>query len=181
MTKLYLTLLRPHGLQPTRLLCSWHFPGKNIGVGCHFLFRGISLLRDQTCRLCIARWILYHWATREALKGALKDIYILESTNLNMEGSFLKKLFLLPNMLNFFSLRRPFQITLARSMSALLSLNIMFRKDRERGSPCAYLSFSTQLVPWLWQVTQLTFLSLSSPYVRLKLSCLFFTAVVRVK
>lgn len=64
-----------------------------------------------------------------------------------MEGSFLKKLFLLPNMLNFFSLRRPFQITLARSMSALLSLNIMFRKDRERGSPCAYLSFSTQLVP----------------------------------
>ena len=26
-----------HGLQPTRLLCPWNFPGKNTGVGCHFL------------------------------------------------------------------------------------------------------------------------------------------------
>ena len=28
---------RPHGLQPTRLLCPWDFPGKNTGVGCHCL------------------------------------------------------------------------------------------------------------------------------------------------
>ena len=27
--------LRPHGLQPTRLLCPWDFPGKSTGVGCH--------------------------------------------------------------------------------------------------------------------------------------------------
>ena len=27
--------LRPHGLQPTRLLCPWDFPGKNTGVGCY--------------------------------------------------------------------------------------------------------------------------------------------------
>ena len=27
--------LRPHGLQPTRLLHPWDFPGKNTGVGCH--------------------------------------------------------------------------------------------------------------------------------------------------
>ena len=25
---------RPHGLQPTRLLCLWDFPGKSTGVGC---------------------------------------------------------------------------------------------------------------------------------------------------
>ena len=31
----------PHGLQPARLLCSWDFPGKNTGVGCHFLLQGI--------------------------------------------------------------------------------------------------------------------------------------------
>ena len=30
--------LRPHGLQPTRLLCPWDFPGKNTGVGCHCIF-----------------------------------------------------------------------------------------------------------------------------------------------
>ena len=29
--------LQPHGLQPTRLLCPWDSPGKNTGVGCHFL------------------------------------------------------------------------------------------------------------------------------------------------
>ena len=29
--------LWPRGLQPTRLLCPWNFPGKNTGVGCHFL------------------------------------------------------------------------------------------------------------------------------------------------
>ena len=26
--------LRPHGLQPTRLLYPWDFPGKNPGVSC---------------------------------------------------------------------------------------------------------------------------------------------------
>ena len=26
---------RPHGLQPTRFLCPWDFPGKSTGVGCH--------------------------------------------------------------------------------------------------------------------------------------------------
>ena len=34
-------LLQPHGLYPTRLLCPWDFPGKNTGVGCHFLLQGI--------------------------------------------------------------------------------------------------------------------------------------------
>ena len=29
--------LQPHGLQPTRLLCPWDFPGKSTGVGCHRL------------------------------------------------------------------------------------------------------------------------------------------------
>ena len=37
--------LRPHGLRPTRLLCPWNFPGKNTGVGCHFLLQGIFLTK----------------------------------------------------------------------------------------------------------------------------------------
>ena len=37
----YRTLLRPHGLWPARLLCPWDSPGKNTGVGCHFLFHWI--------------------------------------------------------------------------------------------------------------------------------------------
>ena len=34
-------LLWPHGLQPARLLCPWNLPGKNTGMGCHFLLQGI--------------------------------------------------------------------------------------------------------------------------------------------
>ena len=33
--------LQPYGLKPTRLLCPWDFPGKNTGVGCHFLLQRI--------------------------------------------------------------------------------------------------------------------------------------------
>ena len=34
--------LRPHGLQPTRLLHPWDFPGKSTGVGCHCLLRYVN-------------------------------------------------------------------------------------------------------------------------------------------
>ena len=33
--------LRPRGLQPTRLTRPWNSPGKNTGVGCHFLLHRI--------------------------------------------------------------------------------------------------------------------------------------------
>ena len=33
-----------HGLQPTRLLCPWDFPGKSTGVGCHCLLQYRSLV-----------------------------------------------------------------------------------------------------------------------------------------
>ena len=34
---------RPHGLQPTRLLHPWDFPGKSPGVRCHCLLRNITV------------------------------------------------------------------------------------------------------------------------------------------
>ena len=43
--------LRPHGLQPARLLCSWDPPGKNTGAGFHFLSRGSRGLNP--CPLCL--------------------------------------------------------------------------------------------------------------------------------
>ena len=53
--------------QPTRLLCPWGYPGKNTGVGCHFLLQGIfptqgsnpSLLPLLNCRR-----ILHHWKSQ---------------------------------------------------------------------------------------------------------------------
>ena len=35
--------LQPHELYPTRLLCPWTSPGKNIGVGSHSLLQGLLL------------------------------------------------------------------------------------------------------------------------------------------
>ena len=39
--------LQPDGLLPTRLLRPWDFPGKNTGVGCHFLLQGIVSTRIE--------------------------------------------------------------------------------------------------------------------------------------
>ena len=35
--------LQPCGLWPARLLSPWDFPGKNAGVGCHFLLQKVLL------------------------------------------------------------------------------------------------------------------------------------------
>ena len=35
--------VQPHGLQPTRLLRPWDSPGKNTGVGCHFLLQRMKV------------------------------------------------------------------------------------------------------------------------------------------
>ena len=34
--------VRPHRRQPTRLPCPWDSPGKNTGVGCHFLLQCVK-------------------------------------------------------------------------------------------------------------------------------------------
>ena len=41
-------------------------PGKNTGVGCHFLLQGVFPTHESNLCLLLGRWVLYHWATREA-------------------------------------------------------------------------------------------------------------------
>ena len=43
--------LWPHGLQPTRLLCSWDFPRKNTRVGGHAFFQGMLLTQGSNLHL----------------------------------------------------------------------------------------------------------------------------------
>ena len=45
--------LQPHGLLPTRLLCPLDFPGKNTGVGCHFLLHEILTQGFSPRLLCL--------------------------------------------------------------------------------------------------------------------------------
>ena len=60
--------LRPHGLQPTRLLCPWDSSGKDTGVGCHALLQRIFL--TQGSNLCLLQLLhcrqtlpLSHWGS----------------------------------------------------------------------------------------------------------------------
>ena len=39
--------VQPHWLQPTRLLCPWDSPGKNTGVGCHFLLQCMKVKSER--------------------------------------------------------------------------------------------------------------------------------------
>ena len=57
---------RPHGLQLTRLLCPWDFPGKNTGVGCHFLLQGIFPTQGSNLGLLHRRQTLEHLIPNKA-------------------------------------------------------------------------------------------------------------------
>jgi len=50
--------LQPHGLQPARLLHPWDFPGKNTGVGCHFLLQRIFPTHGSNLGLSLCRQTL---------------------------------------------------------------------------------------------------------------------------
>ena len=39
--------VRPHRWQPTRLPRPWDFPGKNTGVGCHFLLQCVKVKSES--------------------------------------------------------------------------------------------------------------------------------------
>ena len=69
LLNLCLTLLRPHVLEPIRLLCPWDFPSENTGVGCHALLQGMfPTVGSNPLLLCLlhCRPVLYCWATGEA-------------------------------------------------------------------------------------------------------------------
>ena len=52
--------LQPHGLQPTRLLCPWDFPGNSPGVDCHFLLQGIFPTQGSNPGLLHCKQTLCH-------------------------------------------------------------------------------------------------------------------------
>ena len=47
LEQLCLTLCNPHRWQPTRLLHPRDFPGKNTGVGCHFLLQCMKVKSES--------------------------------------------------------------------------------------------------------------------------------------
>ena len=63
LTQSCLVLCDP-GLEPARLLCPLDCPGKNTGVGCHFLLQGIFLTQESNLRLL-------HWQAASLLLNYL--------------------------------------------------------------------------------------------------------------
>ena len=62
LSQLHLTL-RPHGLQPTMLLCPWNSPGKNTGVGSLSLLfpaqgLNLSLLHFRQILYCLSHQVV---------------------------------------------------------------------------------------------------------------------------
>ena len=47
MTSVVADSVQPHRRQPTRLPRPWHSPGKNTGVGCHFLLQCIKVKSEN--------------------------------------------------------------------------------------------------------------------------------------
>ena len=58
-------LQRPHGLQPTRLLHPWDFPGKSTGVGCHCLLR--NYVPESSKKVRNPMYLLYVWERQPAM------------------------------------------------------------------------------------------------------------------
>ena len=76
--------LRPHGLQPTWLLCPWNSPGENTGVGCHFLLWAIFRTQGSNLGLLHFRQILYHLSHQGSPWRAIlmgKKKYVLKWTH----------------------------------------------------------------------------------------------------
>ena len=66
--------VRPYGLEPARILCPRHFPGKNTGVGCHALLLGV--FPTQGSITCTSRWALFHQRHLGSPKRSCASPYI---------------------------------------------------------------------------------------------------------
>ena len=106
---------RPHGLQPTRLLRPWDFPGKSTGVGCHCLLwmlntggtnsrQSIEQLLGEKIemkwlndwRLTLKRIVLQLIAMY--LRNKISDKYVIMKTKIaDIENSYLEHQKLLKN------------------------------------------------------------------------------------
>ena len=73
---------RPHGLQPTRLLGPWDFPGKGTGVGYHFLLQGIVPSQGLNPSLLHRRQIIYRLSSEGSPYSNMSMEWVMPSNHL---------------------------------------------------------------------------------------------------
>ena len=71
--------LRPHGLEPTKLLCPWDFPGNSTGVDCPFLLQRIFPTQGSNPGLLHCRQMLYRLRHQHTYKqtGVSDSIFLI--------------------------------------------------------------------------------------------------------
>ena len=85
--------LRPYGPWLARLLCPWDSPGKNIGVGYHFLLHGFFLTQGLNLHLLHCRRIFilfyfilfYHWALAYEIQASKRRLSKFNRTEVTQE------------------------------------------------------------------------------------------------
>ena len=85
--------LWPQRLQPTRFLCPWNTPGKNTGVGCHFLLQGIFLTQGSNLGLLHCRQILYHLSHQKWSEVAQSCPVLCDPMDCSLPGSSVHVIF----------------------------------------------------------------------------------------
>ena len=82
--------VRPHRLQPTRLPHPWDSPGKNTGVGCHFLLQCMKVKSEsEVAQSCPTQWLhglqptrlLYPWDFPGKSTGVGRHCLLQRETN----------------------------------------------------------------------------------------------------
>ena len=74
----------------TRLFCPWDFPGKNTGVGCHFLLQEIFPNQGLNPGLLRCRQMLYHLSNQGSPKD--RKIFANQKADLQKDKSLPEKL-----------------------------------------------------------------------------------------
>ena len=87
--------LQPLGLSPTRLLCPRDFPGKNTGVGCHFLLQGIFPTQGSMHFLRLLHWRAHSLPLSHLGSSGFPDAHIQGMIAPTMLVSFLGQTMLL--------------------------------------------------------------------------------------
>ena len=134
VTKLSLTLLGPHGLRPTRLLCPWDFPGKTTGVGCYFLLQGIFLTRGWNSHL--PHWRVDSFTTESPEKTITED---KSTSSLHNLFTYLGS----PPLTPLYPIPSNLEITVCRDRSACDNEHLQSLNYFRCVPPVLYLQLST--------------------------------------
>ena len=86
--------LRPHGLQPARLLYLWNCLGKNTGVGSHSLLWGIFLTQGSNLSLLHCLHVLYSLR----YQGSPSQVVLVVKRNLSANAGGIRDMGLIPRL-----------------------------------------------------------------------------------